>query len=158
VELWCQTSIDGLRFSDEWGTQRGMLVSPDMWRAQFKPLYAEYCRMIHNAGKFAFMHSNGDIGAIIPDLIEIGVDALNAQLFCMDIEELGQKYKGQITFWGEIDRQWVLPFGTPQDVYDAVHRVRQAFDDGYGGVIAQLEWGKSDPVENVEAAFEAWLE
>jgi hypothetical protein len=158
IEYWCQTDVDGIRFADDWGAQTAMLISPDMWRQTFKPLYVDYCQMIHAAGKFAFMHSDGNITSIIPDLIEIGVDALNTQLFCMDIDELGRKYSGEITFWGELDRQWVLPFGEPEDVQQAVQRVRQALDTGQGGVIAQLEWGKDVPRENVEVAFEAWLE
>jgi hypothetical protein len=158
IELWCKTDVDGIRFFDDWGAQRSLLMSPKMWREIFKPLYAEYCRLIHGAGKFVFVHSDGHIDAIIPDLIEIGVDALNAQLFCMDIEELGRKYKGNITFWGEIDRQRLLPYGEPEEIREAVGRVRQALDTGHGGVIAQLEWGKPDPRENIEAAYEAWLE
>ena len=114
--------------------------------------------MIHEAGKHAWFHSDGHIAAIYPDLIEIGVDALNSQLFCMDIEDLAAKYKGKITFWGEIDRQWILPRGTVEDVKAAVRRVRRALDDGTGGVIAECEWGVNDPRENIEAVFETWLE
>jgi len=157
LELWCGTDVDGIPFADDWGAQGSLLISPQMWREIFKPLYADYCQMIHRAGKFAFMHSDGHIGNIIPDLIEIGVDALNSQLFCMDIEELSRQYRGKITLWGEIDRQRILPFGTPKEVREAVGRVRQAFDTGAGGVIAQLEWGKDVSRENVEAVFEAWL-
>ena len=58
-----------------------------------KPGYAEFCRLAHSAGKFVFCHSDGNISAIYPDLIEIGVDALNSQLFCMDLEELGRLYR-----------------------------------------------------------------
>lgn len=158
IELWCQTDVDGIRFADDWGSQTAPLISPQMWREVFKPLYADYCQMIHSAGKFAFMHSDGNITAIMADLIEIGVDALNAQLFCMDIEALGSQYRGQITFWGEIDRQQVIPFGQPKDVREAVRRVRRALETEAGGVIAQLEWGKNDPRQSIEAAFEAWLE
>lgn len=156
LALWCKTNVDGISFMDDWGAQKGLLISPAMWRKLFKPLYAEYCRMIHAAGKFVFMHSDGDISAIYPDLIEIGVDALNSQLFCMDIEALGRLHQGKITFWGEIDRQRILPFGTPADVQKAVRRVRAALDNGEGGVIAQFEWGLDVPRENAEAAFEAW--
>jgi uroporphyrinogen decarboxylase len=105
-----------------------------------------------------FFHSDGHIAAIYGDLIEIGVNALNSQLFCMDIEDLARKYKGQITFWGEIDRQHVMPFGTTDDVRNAVRRVRNALDDGTGGVIAQCEWGKDNSKENVEAVFKEWWE
>lgn len=158
LELWCQTDVDGIGWTDDWGSQTQLLISQMMWREIFKPLYKDYCAMIHAAGKFAFMHSDGHIAALIPELIEIGFDALNSQLFCMDIENLGRKFKGQITFWGEIDRQHVLPFGKPDDVREAVRRVRRALDSGNGGVIAQLQFGKYDPRENIEAAFEAWLE
>jgi hypothetical protein len=155
--LWVKTDVDGLSFMDDWGTQHSLLISPALWRSFFKPLYADYCRLIHQAGKFVFFHSDGYILDIIPDLIEIGVDALNSQLFCMDIEEIGRRFKGQITFWGEIDRQWVLPFGSVEDVWAAVRRVRRALDDGRGGVIAECEWGNDVPRENIEAVFEAWL-
>ncbi|NOZ27613.1 MAG: methyltransferase [Chloroflexi bacterium] len=158
LEMWTRTDVDGISFMDDWGAQKGLLISPGMWREFFKPLYAEYCRLIHGAGKFAFFHSDGDITDIYPDLIEIGIDALNSQLFCMDIEELGRLYRGKITFWGEIDRQAILPFGTVEDVRQAVRRVRRALDDGRGGVIAQCEWGINVPAENVAAVFEAWME
>ncbi|GAB4516124.1 MAG: hypothetical protein Kow0047_28070 [Anaerolineae bacterium] len=157
LALWVRTDVDGISFMDDWGTQHALLISPRLWRSFFKPLYADYCRMIHEAGKFAFFHSDGHILEIIPDLIEVGVDALNCQLFCMDIEEIGRRFKGRITFWGEIDRQWILPFGRVADVWAAVRRVRRSLDDGRGGVIAQCEWGNDVPRENVEAVFEAWL-
>ena len=158
LELLCETDVDGISFMDDWGSQQNLLISPKPWREIFKPLYADYCRVAKAAGKFVFMHSDGNISSIYPDLIEIGVDALNSQLFCMDIEELGRLYKGKIAFWGEIDRQHVLPFGTPDDARAAVRRVRAALDDGSGGVFAQCEWGIGVPRENIEAVFETWLE
>jgi uroporphyrinogen decarboxylase len=158
LSLWLKTDVDGISFMDDWGSQERLLISPSLWREFFKPLYADYCQLIHSAGKFAFFHSDGYIMEIIPDLIEIGVDALNSQLFCMSIEEIGRRFRGQITFWGEIDRQKVLPFGTVENVRKAVWRVRRALDDGRGGVIAECEWGIGVPRENIEAVFQAWLE
>ncbi len=157
LELWLRTDVDGIAFMDDWGTQTATLVSPALWRSFFKPLYADYVARIHAAGKFAFFHSDGHILPLLADLVEVGVDALNAQLFCMDIEEVGRRFKGRITFWGEIDRQWVLPFGSPSDVAAAVRRVRSALDDGTGGVIAECEWGMNTPRANIESVFEAWL-
>jgi len=157
VSAWATSNVDGIFFMDDWGSNQALLIDPEMWRAIFKPLYRDYCRIIHDAGKFAFFHSDGNIASIYPDLIEVGVDAVNSQLFCMDIEELGRRHKGKITFWGEIDRQRVLPFGTPEDVGNAVRRVRSALADESGGVIAQCEWGKDNLRENIEAVFEAWL-
>ncbi len=157
VALWVNTDVDGISFMDDWGAQNQLLISPKMWRELFKPLYADYCAAIHEAGKFVFMHSDGHTAAIYPDLVEIGVDALNSQLFCMDIEALAAAFKGRITFWGEIDRQYLLPFGSVEEVKTGVRRVRRALDDGRGGVIAQCEWGNDVPAENVAAVFEAWM-
>lgn len=66
----------------------------------------------------------GDILDILPHLIELGLDAVNSQVFCMSLKNLKQ-FKGQITFWGEIDRQNLLPYGTLQDIEDAVKSVRK---------------------------------
>lgn len=158
LTLWAARDVDGISFMDDWGTQKSLLISPAMWREYFKPLYAEYVRIIKAGGKSVFFHSDGNISSILPDLIEIGVTAVNSQLFCMDIEEIGRRHRGQITFWGEIDRQNTLPFGTPQKVREAVRRVRRALDDGRGGVIAQCEWGNKDSYENIAAVFEGWQE
>jgi len=158
IALWAGRRCDAIQFMDDWGTQHSLLISPRQWREVFKPLYRDYCDAIHAQGKFAFFHSDGNIEAIYPDLIEIGVDAVNSQLFCMDIERLGRLHKGRITFWGEIDRQHLLPFGAPDQVKEGVRRVRRALEDGRGGVIAQCEWGVDDPPENIAAVYEAWDE
>lgn len=158
IRAWCKSSVDGIVFMDDWGSNISLLINPKTWRELFKPLYKEYCDLIHAAGKYAFFHSDGHIMAIYPDLIEVGIDAVNSQLFCMDIEELARCYKGKITFWGEIDRQYALPFGQPSDVEAAVRRVRRALDDGSGGVIAQCEWGKDNSKLNVETVFKAWMQ
>lgn len=157
VDLWTKTDVDAIFFMDDWGSQANLLIAPELWRSIFKPCYAEYCERIKRAGKFVFFHSDGFIDPILGDLVEIGVDAINSQLFCMNIESIAQRFKGKVTFWGEICRQQVLPFGTPDDVRAAVRRVRAALDDGRGGVIAHCEWGNADPAENIAAVFEAWL-
>lgn len=157
IELWVQTGVDAIFFMDDWGAQHNLLIAPELWRAMFKPCYAAYCDRIKAAGKFVFFHSDGYIDPILEDLVEIGVDAVNSQLFCMDIDSLARRFQGRITFWGEICRQRVLPFGTPDDVRRAVRRVRRALDGGAGGVIAQCEWGNADPAENIAAVFETWL-
>jgi len=156
LEMWARTDVEAVSFMDDWGSQTALLISPAMWRGIFKPLYKDYCDILHGAGKYVFFHSDGFISDIYPDLIEIGVDAINSQLFCMDIESLGEKYAGKITFWGEIDRQHVLPFGSTEEVRDAVRRVRKALDRGNGGVIAQCEWGVGTPSENIAAVFDEW--
>ncbi len=156
IRRWLATDVDALWLMDDWGAQNNLLISPDMWTKIFKPLYREYCEMIHAAGKFVFLHSDGWIEILYDEFVDVGVDAINSQLFCMNIERIGELHQGKITFWGELDRQWLLPSGTPEEIRQAVRRVRRALDDGSGGVIAHCSWGKNDPKENILAAFEEW--
>jgi len=154
MEIWVRTEVDALTFMDDWGSQRSLLVAPELWRELFKPLYADYIALAHAHGKHAFMHSDGHITEIMPDLIEIGLDAVNSQVFCMGVEELGERFAGEITFWGELDRQQLLPRGTPAEVREAALRMRQALHRD-GGLIAQCEFGPGARPENIRAYFEA---
>ena len=155
LELWVHTEVDAINFMDDWGAQRALLISPRAWRRYFKPLYKEYIDLAHQHGKYIFMHSDGYTADIIPDLVELGLDAINTQIFTMDIEDLGRRFAGKITFWGEIDRQHLLPFGSTADIANAVGR---AFDAFYanGGVIAQCEFGAGAKPENVYQVYQSW--
>ncbi len=156
LEFWVEADVDAIRFMDDWGSQNQLLIPPRIWRAYFKPLYKDYCDLAHNHGKFAFMHSDGHISEIYEDLIEVGVDAINSQLFCMNFEELKKRARGKITFWGEIDRQHVLPASNPQVGRDAVRTVAKHLYDPAGGVIAQFEFGAGANPETALAIFDEW--
>jgi uroporphyrinogen decarboxylase len=156
LEFWTSTDVDGVMFMDDWGSQNSLLIPPSLWEEIFKPLYKQYCDIAHKNGKFIFMHSDGYITAIYPHLVEIGVDAINSQLFCMDMRELAQIAKGKITFWGEIDRQHVMPSDDTQDAIDAVNKVASMLYDPAGGVIAQFEIGPGTNIDNAFAVYRQW--
>ena len=155
VEVWAKTEVDALFLMDDWGTQNSMMVSPGVFTRHFKPMYRDYCEIARHYGKSVFMHSDGNITEIIPELAEIGVNALNSQLFCMDIDRLSREAAGKITFWGEIDRQNILPNGTEADIRDAVNLVYEKLYRN-GGVIAQCEFGPAANPENILRVFECW--
>jgi len=154
LTLWAKTDVDGLMMMDDWGAQNNLLISPAIWREMFMPMYKDYIDIAHSHGKKAFMHSDGNILEIIPYLIDLGLDAVNAQLFCMGIENLA-KFKGKITFWGEIDRQHLLPCGTVEDIDRAVKLVYNTLWDN-GGVIAQFEFGPGAKPENAYQIFDTF--
>ncbi len=156
MEFWCSTDVDAVWFMDDWGAQKSLLISPRTWRELFKPFYREYCALAHGRGKFIFMHSDGFILPLYPDLIEVGVDAVNSQLFTMDMAELARTAKGKITFWGEIDRQHVLASPDAAGARDAVRLVARHLFDPRGGVIAQCEFGPGACPATVLAVFEEW--
>jgi uroporphyrinogen decarboxylase len=155
VEAWAQTDIDAIFLMDDWGTQNGLMVSPMVFKNHFKSMYRDYCEIAKSYGKFVFMHSDGNISDIMNDLIEVGIDCLNSQLFCMNIAELGQKHAGKITFWGEIDRQNLLPDGTPDQIEEAVKLIYNNLWQS-GGLIAQCEFGLAAKPENIELVFKTF--
>jgi hypothetical protein len=154
LERWAKTPVDCLRIMDDWGGQNSLLISPRTWRTVFGPLYREYIEIAHAHGKPMFMHSDGYIADILPDLVEYGLDAINSQVFCMGFEKL-RPLKGKITFWGEIDRQELLPQGTQEDIRRAVEEFQDNLYDR-GGVIGQCEFGLAARPENVRKVFETW--
>ena len=110
----------------------------------------------HAAGKKMGMHSDGYTLDIIPDLIDLGLDYFNTQIFCIGIDKLAQ-FKGKITFHGEICRQNLLPNGSVQDISNAVRKVYDTLWDN-GGCIAQCEFGPGSKPENVYEVFRMWDE
>lgn len=154
VTKWAQTDVDAVQFMDDWGSQNSLLINPKIWVKYFKPMYKDYIDIAKRYGKKTFMHSDGYTLDIYPHLIEIGLDAFNSQIFCMGVENLEQ-FKGQITFWGEIDRQHILPEGTLADVDEAVEKVyKHLWKDG--GCIAECEFSAGARPENVRRVYEKW--
>ncbi len=156
LELWLEADVDAIRLADDWGAQSQLLISPELWREMFKPLYRDYCELARAHGKYVFLHSDGHIATIFEDLIEIGIDAVNSQLFCMDMAKLGRIGKGRITFWGEIDRQSVLTSADPEDGRKAVREVARHLHDPAGGIIAQFEFGAGANPETALVIFDEW--
>ena len=154
LSLWAKTDVDALFFMDDWGTQKALLIPPRVWRAIFKPLYRDYIRIAHEAGKKVMMHSDGNTIEILPDLIELGLDAINTQIFCIGVENLAP-FAGKITFWGELDRQRLLCFAEPEEVEEAVQQVYRTLWKN-GGCIAQMECSAGMRPENIFRAYETW--
>jgi uroporphyrinogen decarboxylase len=156
VDKWLEMDIDAMAFGDDWGSQRSLLVSPECWKRLFKPLYQELIDKIKAAGKKVFFHSDGYIMDLYPEFIELGVDAINSQLWCMGVENVAEKYAGQITFWGEISRQNTLPNGTPEEIQECADIMKKYLQVNGGGLIGQSEINRDVSLENVKALLKAW--
>lgn len=154
LEEWAKTDIDALNFMDDWGSQKNLLINPVMWREIFKPMYQDYIDIAKRYQKKIFMHSDGYTLDIIPELAQMGLDAINAQIFCIGLDKL-EPVAGKITFWGEMDRQHLLVHGSVKDVQEAVHKVHDTLWRD-GGCIAQCEFGPGAKPENVYELFAEW--
>jgi uroporphyrinogen decarboxylase len=144
--------VDMIWIGDDMGAQESMLISPQMWRKFFKPRIAEFIselKSMNPSVKIAY-HSDGVISQIIPDLIEIGLDVLNPiQPRCMDPEEIKAKYGDKLSFWGSIDEQYTLPFGSVSDVEAEVRKRLATLGEGGGLILAPTHNVQLDtPLEN----------
>jgi len=147
-----EMGVDMIWLGDDVGMQTGMLISPKVWRRFLKPKMAHFIgtlKQINPALKVAY-HSDGDIRPIIPDLIECGLDVLNPiQPMCMDPAELKRNYGAKLCFWGAIDEQETLPFGTPAQVRAEVITRLQTIGAGGGLIIGPTHHVQLDtPMEN----------
>jgi uroporphyrinogen decarboxylase len=153
--------IDILWAGDDFGTQKGMLIAPEVFRKHFKPRYQYLFQTWKrsNPDLYIAYHSCGSVAPIIPDLWEIGLDILNPiqpQAREMDLAKLKKEWYGKLVLFGGVDEQTVLPFGSSRDVKEEVKRRIHAAGKGGGYIIAPSHNIQPDtPIENILAYFEA---
>src|ERR1035437_9573376 len=156
LDRWLALEYQGLHFADDWGSQTGMLVSPKIFRNFFKPVYRAMCDKVHAAGLDVWFHSDGNIGAILPDLLELGVDVLNCQSSIIGLDKL-KPLVGKMAFRTDLDRQHLLAHGTPEEVKRGVDELFHALGTPDGGIIA-CGSVEDVPLENIAAMYEAFLD
>jgi uroporphyrinogen decarboxylase len=153
-----RAGADSIGIGDDVGTQRGMLMSPEMWRKWFKPRWAKVIAAAKavKPDLFVTYHSDGDITAIIPELAEIGIDVLNpVQPECLDVAEVKRLYGDRLAFWGGMGIQTTMPFGTAEDVRAEVRRLIRTLGAGGGFLIAPTHVLEPEvPWENITAFFD----
>ena len=151
--------VDLIYVAEDLGTQESLLMSPKLFRRFLKPRMAQLIEMIHSFGARVFHHDDGAIRALIPDLIEIGIDILNPiQWRCrgMDRDVLAQSFGDRVVFHGGIDNQQTMPFGTPEEVRSQVRENIAMFSAGRGYIVAPCHNLQANtPTENVVALYQA---
>lgn len=155
IDMGCDILLAG----DDVGTQDRMLISPAMWKEFIKPRYASLFQKYKNANpqiKIA-THICGSVEPIIPDLIETGVDILNpVQPLSMDPGKLKQRFGKNISFWGGVDDQKVLPFGDAEAVKEEVRlRISQLAKDGGYILCSSHNIQPNTPPANIKAFYSA---
>jgi len=151
---------------DDLGQQNGTVISPEMYRKYVKPRekrVLSYIKKIAPRPVYILFHTDGSVYDIIPDLIEIGVDALNpvqVSAAKMDAAKLKKEFGKELTFWGGgIDTQCTLPYGTPAQIRDEVKRRIEDFAPGGGFVFTPVHNIQPDvPPKNILAMWEALQE
>lgn len=153
-------NIDLVLICDDIAIQTGPLISPEAYRKLIKPRQARILQAIKdNSPAKIIFHSCGSIAWALPDIIDMGADALNpvqVSAAGMDTGRLKREFGGKICFWGGIDTQRILPFGTPAEVGEEVKKrvANLAANGGY--VIGSVHIIQQEvPPENILAMAEA---
>jgi len=136
IDKALEYGIDGFYFGDDYGQQSGLLMSPDMWRSNFKEGLATMFGRVKEKGKLVALHSCGDITGILPDLVEIGLDIYQTvQPEIYNLPKLKKDFGSNLTFWGAISTQKELPFSSPEGLKDTIQETVRVLSKN-GGYIA----------------------
>ncbi len=157
IDRWLAHAYDGLHFADDWGTQDALMISPQLWRKIFKPVYRNMFEKVKGAGLDIHFHSDGQIIDIIPDLLDIGVDVLNCQAVVIGMDLLKKEFAGKVCFRTDLDRQKIMPFGTPSEVKVHILDLVDHLGRPNGGIIACGEIGPDIPLENIKVMYETFM-
>lgn len=155
VKRYINTGVDLIYFGDDLGLQKSLPISPSAWREFIKPSYKKifsYCRENNVA---VYLHTDGYILDIIPDLIECGVSVLNPQDLVNGIDNLERIAKGKVALDLDIDRQRLTVYGKTEEIDTHIFNCIKKLGSPEGGL--SLVWGvyPGTPVENIEAVIAA---
>lgn len=154
-----EAGVDVIVIGGDLGMQDRLIMSPDTWRVFDKPALTKMIRTLKgiNPGVKVYMHTDGDVRTIVPDLIEAGVDILNPiQPECMDPVEIKREFGDRLVLHGCVSLQRTLPFGSTDDVKDEVRHLIKHCNINGGFVLGPSnEIFKGIPAQNVVAMYEA---
>lgn len=141
-------------FGDDLGMQTSLPISPAKWLKYLKPCYCQIYRPFREAGHYVYMHSDGHIYEIIPDLVDCGVNVINPQVRANGLDNLAAACKGKVCVDLDLDRQ-LFPFATPAQIDVHVREAVETLGSPQGGLWLKAEIGFDVPLENVDAVCTA---
>jgi uroporphyrinogen decarboxylase len=153
--------VDGIWAGDDFGGQQGMLISPRMWRKYFQKAYREIYAELKaiNPEVVTMQHCDGAVAPILGDWIEVGLEVFNPvqpNVPGHEPEDLKSQFGDRLSFWGAIDQQNLLPFGTPAEIEADVAEKIRVLGAGGGYMCSPAHIVQSDTsMENVEAFIAA---
>ena len=156
---YAQAGVDIVHIGDDLGTQNSLIMSPDQYREWYRPRHQQIIRHLRSIKPNVLIafHCCGHVTPLLPDLIELGVDILEAvQPETMDIGELKRQYGRHITFWGAIGNQSVLARLKPDEIRKSIHQTLALMSPGGGYLASPCHTITEDiPWENIKAFVQA---
>jgi uroporphyrinogen decarboxylase len=152
--------LDVVRVSDDLGMQTGPLMSSQLYREMIKPYHKDYfCFIKGKTDAKLLLHCCGSVSTLIDDFIDVGVDILNplqVSAANMDCPDLKRKFGDRLSFWGAIDTQQILPYGSPEEVREEVRGRIRELGLGGGFIPSAVNSIQHDvPPQNIVAMYEA---
>lgn len=150
----CDFEAFGL--SDDYGTQKDLIMSPEMWRLFIKPNLIEIFNLAKNNNKAIMLHSCGNIYKIIGDLVDIGLDILHPiQPEAMDIYRLKKEFGDNITFEGGISTQYLLLNYSSEEIRVRVREIKKRMSINGGYILdTEITIQGDIPIENLIVLIE----
>lgn len=138
IVQYAASGVDAVMFPEDWGTQSGLMIAPALWREEFFPRFLRLCALAKASGVAVWMHSCGQISAIVPDLMRAGIAVLQFdQPELHGLETLAaHQGRGKITFWCPVDIQQILPRRDPELIRARARAMLDLLWKGRGGFIA----------------------
>ncbi len=150
IRKYLAMGAECVSLGDDLGLQRSLPMSPTTWRKAIKPSYERMLRPCREAGIPVFLHTDGHVLEIIPDLIEVGVRLLNPQIRANGLEGLREMARGKVALNQDLDRQ-LFPFATPREIEDHIGTVFEGLHLPEGGLMLIAECAPDVPLDNIDA-------
>lgn len=150
IHQYLDLGAEYMVFGDDLGLQKSLPMSPRMWRKYIKPSYWRMCKRCRDADIPIYLHTDGHILEIIPDLIDVGVRILNPQFRANGLQGLQEMAKGKVALNQDLDRQ-LFPFATPSQIEDHIGEVFEGLHMPQGGLMLYAECEPDVPLENIDA-------
>ncbi len=155
VRAYLEAGATHVGGGDDLGLQDRLPISPPAWRKLLKPAFTRIFSLAREYEASVYLHTDGCIVDIIPDLIEAGVSCLNPQDLVNGLDNLARLAKGKIDINLDIDRQKITVFGTPEEIDAHIKTCIQTLGSPQGGLSLTYGVYPGTPVENLEAAVRA---
>ena len=143
-----------MEFADDLGTQHSLAISPVKWRKYLKPCYTKMFSIAREAGKLVYLHTDGRIVDIIPDLAECGVNILNPEVKTNGLDNLERLCKGKMPLCVETDSQ-LFPYSTPRELDDHIREIVETLYLPEGGLSLKIYLNFDVPLQNAAALIDA---
>ena len=140
AKRFIEAGVDVLRIGDDIATQQGLIIGPALYREAIKPFHASVVKAARDLrpGVPVLYHSDGNLTALLPDLIEVGVTAINpVQVECMDVSTVKRDFGGRLTLWGCLPTQSVFAHGSAGEVRDYLRFLKKELAPG-GGLVVEF--------------------